>query len=351
MCIYFGDRSDLTYKSQEHVIPAGLGCHTMLDKGVVSDQANAYFSPIERRVLQQSFVQLPRIIKGPGKRGSLSPSKATTSDVSVMTHDGEKCLGYMKGTAPFIPGQFSITMDNECITGLTYHQGDTSAIEAAEAQNSARKLQEEIRKWSGKYTFVDMDTEKIFITYFKDKVYIAAKVQPSESQISAVMELFSRDIDMENSSYKVLSGAPSITLEVKHSYIDAAKIAAKTAVNTLAYIMGAEAVIHSEDLKDIIMMIFSDDDSILSRVASVDAGYLKGTFHIKEDMQACLLCREGMKLCAYVFLYDYGYYVELSHNSTLDVGIINGIVCDWKNAKDYEYHAYLTDLGILADIP
>lgn len=48
-------------------MPAGLGCHTKLPMGTVSDQANNYFSPIERRVLEQSLVQLNRIIEGPGK--------------------------------------------------------------------------------------------------------------------------------------------------------------------------------------------------------------------------------------------------------------------------------------------
>lgn len=50
MCIYFGQNPELTYTSQEHVLPAALGCCTKLDKGVVSDDANKYFSPIERDV-------------------------------------------------------------------------------------------------------------------------------------------------------------------------------------------------------------------------------------------------------------------------------------------------------------
>ena len=40
MCIYYGKSENLTYEKQEHVIPAGLGGHIKLGKGVVSDQAN-----------------------------------------------------------------------------------------------------------------------------------------------------------------------------------------------------------------------------------------------------------------------------------------------------------------------
>lgn len=64
MCIYYGDLPELTYKSREHVLPAALGCSTKLESGVVSDQANELFSPIERDVLEHSLIQIPRIING-----------------------------------------------------------------------------------------------------------------------------------------------------------------------------------------------------------------------------------------------------------------------------------------------
>ena len=76
MCIYYGDLPELTYKSREHVLPAALGCCTKLESGVVSDQANEFFSPIERDVLEHSLIQIPRIINGPGKRGKLAEKYA-----------------------------------------------------------------------------------------------------------------------------------------------------------------------------------------------------------------------------------------------------------------------------------
>ena len=47
MCIYYGDLTELTYKLREHVLPAALGCCTKLESGVVSDQANKFFLPIQ----------------------------------------------------------------------------------------------------------------------------------------------------------------------------------------------------------------------------------------------------------------------------------------------------------------
>lgn len=67
MCIYLGNTANLTYETQEHVLPASWGCCTKLEKGVVSDQANTFFSPIERNIIEKSLLQIPKVIMGPGK--------------------------------------------------------------------------------------------------------------------------------------------------------------------------------------------------------------------------------------------------------------------------------------------
>lgn len=84
MCIYLGQNSNFTYIAQEHVLPAALGCCSKLGKGVVSDEANKYFSTIERDVIGHSLIQVPRIISGPGKRGKLSAKYVTTLGVSPI---------------------------------------------------------------------------------------------------------------------------------------------------------------------------------------------------------------------------------------------------------------------------
>lgn len=112
VCIYLEDSIELTYSTQEHVLPAALGCCTKLEKGVVSDQANKYFSSIERDVIEHSFIQIPRIVSGPGKRGKLAEKYAATSQVSVVNLDGKNSLGYMKGTEGYILNQFVIDEKN-----------------------------------------------------------------------------------------------------------------------------------------------------------------------------------------------------------------------------------------------
>ncbi len=84
-CIYrkTGEPS-LHFTSREHVFPAGIGGNTTLQVGVVSDEANETFSPIELNFMRHSIISVFRQFAGPGKRGSLGPERATQSEVQVM---------------------------------------------------------------------------------------------------------------------------------------------------------------------------------------------------------------------------------------------------------------------------
>ena len=69
-CIYSKSTIE-TFEKREHVIPAFLGCKTVLPVGVVSDQSNWSFSKLEDQLSHQSGLSVFRSIYGPGKRGEL----------------------------------------------------------------------------------------------------------------------------------------------------------------------------------------------------------------------------------------------------------------------------------------
>lgn len=70
-CIYKkNSETILTYKGEEHIIPAGLGGIQKLPKGVVSDEVNHLFSQREMIALRKTFLAINRNNNGPGKRGS-----------------------------------------------------------------------------------------------------------------------------------------------------------------------------------------------------------------------------------------------------------------------------------------
>lgn len=53
-CIYLKkSEPDVRFTKREHVIPAGLGGIAKLSLGVVSDEANEYFSPLEMETLRK----------------------------------------------------------------------------------------------------------------------------------------------------------------------------------------------------------------------------------------------------------------------------------------------------------
>lgn len=156
MCIYYGTLPELTYKSQEHVLPAALGCCTKLENYAVSDQANEYFSPIERDVLEHSLIQIPRIINGPGKRGKLSAKYATTSEVSLIEQNGKNGLGYMKGSDGYILSQFIIDEKNN----IQFH---CQPEDSHDAQNEIEQLKERI---------VSMDKKNVPVQMPQDDPYI-----------------------------------------------------------------------------------------------------------------------------------------------------------------------------------
>lgn len=338
MCIYYGNKENLTYKKQEHVIPAGLGCHTKLARGVVSDQANEYFSPLERNVLEKSFLMVNRVIEGPGKRGKTSEKYATTSEVSVVCHDGLYCLGIMKGTQGFILTQFIIDGDN----GLKFMLGtdDTNAI-------NLEKLANLVVNMKDKYvSIIDEELgDRIFITHHKGKITIGSGAELTADRIQKIKDIFFQELVTGNSTH--MDGQIELKLEVEHNFVSVCKVVAKTAINTVAYILGEEFLYTNNAFEKIISSIMNDNESILNIVYGLkEADYFRKKFHLNAEQPVCLLINEQNKLDAFVFFYSYGFQMTLCENVKIPF-LIEGIVCDWKETKkDYKYTDYLKFIGV-----
>lgn len=344
MCIYYGNKEELTYCSQEHVLPAALGCHTKLVSGVVSDQANKYFSPIERDVIEHSLIQFPRIIQGPGKRGTLSPKYATTSGISVVEIDGKKCLGYMKGTKAYICNQFLIDGDK-----LRFIKGDDSS-NSNNYEAEINELKQSISNMGEKYVPVNMGEPKskqIFITFFKKKIHIGFSGELPGSRLDEIKEIFQASFAIGKIGGD--SGQPKLCLEVIQNDINVCILAAKTAINTLANLTSHDWIVSESHCDELIDMIMSGSKDIFSRVFGLrEVQIIKKCLYVKENQHACILLRCGHTLKAYVFFYNFGYTISLADNfrSALPF-LVDGIVCDWENQTDYRYLHYLHHIGVL----
>ena len=297
MCIYLGQKSGLTYTSQEHVLPAALGCCTKLDKGVVSDEANKFFSPIERDVIEHSFIQIPRIIIGPGKRGKLSPKNAATSDVVPIKCSGRNGLGYMKGTEGYILSQFVISQENKI---QFYYQANSND----NAQEEIIKLKGQIASMGEKYVPVKMpqDDENVYIAYFKGKIHIGFHDILSEERVKEIKDMFMESITTRGE--KVNYVQISATLPIIHNFKNLCIIAAKSAINTLAYLKGDQYILQTDEFDDIIRQIMSGSDEIFNSVAGIRfdrVEKIRQELFLDNDQQFCILVEQRKQLKAYVF--------------------------------------------------
>ena len=186
MCIYLEDNGDLTYKKQEHVFPAGLGGIQMLDHGVVSDQANELFSPLELKLQRESLISIDRMFYGPGKRGSHKPEKASKSAVNVgLQDDGKPILCYTAAGKPYnIPQMYRI--DKEVIVSLP----DKEHI----IEEQMEQFLSDLKKFNGKYVFLKSEyvsSNSFIIGCFEGKYYVATNSErPDDSCINAEIKCF-----------------------------------------------------------------------------------------------------------------------------------------------------------------
>lgn len=344
MCIYLGNLTELTYNNQEHVLPAGLGGCTKLDKGVVSDQANAYFSPIERDVIEQSFIQIPRMIIGPGKRGKLAKKYAATSEVSVINLNGKNGLGYMKGTDGHILSQFVIDEKNN----IQFHWQQNDGLVV---QNEIEELKKHILSMGEKYVPVKMpaDDKCIYIAYFKNKIHVGFRDILPDSKIKEIKNLFLGNIVKREPSTSC--GQLSAIIDVRHDFKKISIVAIKSALNTLAYIKGAEYITQTTDFEVLIGWVMSGSDEVLNSVKGIgvdEVNAMRQMLHLDKEQLACILTKEGNSLKAWLLIYEHGFEILLCDSCTIPCDILlDGIVCDWRNRKDYRYLEFLKGKGVL----
>lgn len=78
-CIYYKNKTGLTFNKREHIFPKAIGGIERLDNGVVSDQANEFFANnLEVKTLRTSEVFVGRFVNGYNKKPSKEKKKNRT---------------------------------------------------------------------------------------------------------------------------------------------------------------------------------------------------------------------------------------------------------------------------------
>lgn len=331
MCIYYGNQNGLTYSTKEHIFPAGLGGNKMLPIGYVSDQANALFSPMESVLMHDSLIALDRSLFGPGKRGSLSPQKASSSNVVISKEDtGKLVFSYTSQGTPYIIPQ--------------YYRGDNKLVFSANPNDGIdgfNQFIEKLRQFNGKYKLIisnDVPENHILVACFKGKYYIGT----SNSQIE--VKYIEKEIKFAISQFKIgdiKHGMPHVKQD--HAFTensDIARVYAKTALNVLANFQG-EAFVKQP--------LFNDIRNWIIRIPDC-----KDFFHRpKTDTKTYF--PEKSHWCVIQVIDNYlvgvvGFYnshvrtFNLCEYSHCDFVYPIGMVCDWQNNKEYTLMEWIVSM-------
>lgn len=249
-CIYLNKtETNLSYTKREHVIPAGLGGINKLPLGSVSDEINETFSKIERIALQKSILSINREKFGPGKRGSLNINKVSNPLIMLMrevenTNEVFR-LGFLfAGESYLIPQIYLDFNDEEGYISTSYY---STVFDVKEGQQILSAFQSQLIAFLSNqqrdYILIEMPftTDKHFICVgcFKGKWFAATSHKIINMDYMA-MDLLP-ELVKEAANESIVQPKALLkyerALQIDSSFIF---IYAKTAFNSLAFLMGSE---------------------------------------------------------------------------------------------------------------
>lgn len=330
MCIYLGNSENLTYRKQEHVFPAGLGGKRMLDYGVVSDQANELFSPMELKLMRHSLIAFERMMYGPGKRGSHNPAKASKSAVNVgLQDDGQPILCYTAAGKPYNIPQFH-RHGNEAMISIPNEYDD--------GEKQIKSFLKALAHFGKKFTFLKSEhipNGDIIIGFSEGTYYVATNsIRPANPYIEKELQKFLKSFKMQELKYGEHHAKQSHKLGEDP---EIARIYAKIAINVLALRRGSEYASHPNfsGIRKWILTGESTTEFFFLPQIQVEPpdNVMK---MIPPKAHWCIfVCRNG-KLDVIMCLYNR--YIRRFTFGDLPDGksfLLDGYICDWQNEQEY----------------
>lgn len=328
MCIYLGNNKDLSYRKQEHVFPASLGGRRRLSKGVVSDEANELFSPLELQLTRHSLIAFDRIMYGPGKRGSLSPSKMTKSRIHVgIQDDGCPVLCYIAMGVPYH------------IPQLHFHNKDVIIrIQDGKGEyvDKIRAFPRSLNDLSIEHIYLSSDkvpTDDVLVGIFDHKIFIA-----THSNIDCHEEIHKRITDVLE--HLTISNIEQSEHRITQSFCFAendsvARMYGKTAINVLTLLKGTDYVQHPNFDAVKHWVVSGDADSSMCTIEMANDYELSRM--VPEMAHWCVCVPNGNELHAIVCFYNHvARRIRLGQlPDDRSMKLTEGFICDWKNEEEY----------------
>ena len=242
-CIYLKQTEpEVSFLSEEHIFPAGIGGIQKLPLEYVSHDCNNSFSAMELTFMRNSLIALPRQFYGPGKRGNLNPKNATKSTVSLMIGNNDPNsieFGYICLGKPYSIPQLKININGKCQFISDSSFGDVNKQTADFIKN--------LEKFDGKYTLHEderLSEDEFIIGYQDGKWYVALSNKDLEKQISSFIDKILSQKPFENQTPQFGKIQPTVqqTIQFDDTYF---RVCAKIIFNYLAFAKGQNFVLRS----------------------------------------------------------------------------------------------------------
>lgn len=327
-------------------------------KGVVSDEINNMFSnPLEGEFTRNSPLSLFRIYLGPGHRGCISKTtkKATKSEVCVFLNPDDKDdtnLGYIKLGKPYLIPQLKIIQSTEGITVQIIN--DKRTIEEPQIDEISRFLLDLKEKYDPQKVNVIEETnlsstiihlgylDKNFNKNWKcGRWYLAISDKNCEKEAKEIISEIIQNLQISNEKIEYGSGQVSYKPRVHFNKKNYYRICAKIAFNFLAYSKGSEFALRdifdpirnwivSGEGENTFVYTNSDIEAIFSVYRLPNLAHTIVILKSPYNELICLLKLYGNLNCV----------IRLCSNYN-DEFIIDGMICDWKNQKEYSLAEYI----------
>jgi hypothetical protein len=338
MCIYYTNRTDLNYDSQEHIFPAAIGGRMKLPRDYVSKEFNNDISKLERELIQHSIIAMPREIEGPGKRGKLGEKYATKSEIFILNADDPNmvALGYIKqGTGYEIPQVIYNTT-----TWFGYTRVDNIEDLHVLKENCKNVDFTRLKIIIDNKLPIDKILLGIQKGIEKNHTYFFAKNESNpltltEDIIKQLGESIQTEQTPQTHNYQPIFNR-KIIFDINHL-----RIYGKIAFNYLAHKRGINFVLNNQ-FDPLRIWISKGGENNFAGFSSKDSNpFINTNIKLPDSHHFIYLIKIKDILLAKVFLYNaLGIDIILSREFK-DTFKSEALICDWKNQKEYELLEYL----------
>lgn len=344
-CIYYKDTEEnLTFNSREHIFPAGLGGIMKLEYGMVSDKANNRFSLFELDFIRRSMISTTRSIFGPGKRGSLSESKASQSEVHVTFNsetDEYPSLGYMELGKPHQISQLVFTNSNQVHIIFDPKNGDflkqfEKLIRDIECNFNKRRIV------NGKY----FEEIKFILGSHKGKIYFYGDETLEEQSLLELVNKVKNNQSIDQSKTRRKSQQITMDMRKEFNIEYYARMYSKIAFNFLAHVKGSEYVLNSR-FDPIREYILYGGDNRFATFTSTKQEKKSKRWGLPEKSHFVSIQKANSILFAYVSLYDGMHEMIITLCDDIDNSFKQswpvGLICDWEHRKEYTLLEFISN--------